>query len=84
MSLLHGIEKNNTKLENLMLIGYSPVKVSMPYQLLTVGLNILVLIMAFVIMLSVRSIYMDMFQSFFPDFEAPGILLTVLIGIVYF
>ena len=76
------VEKNNTKLENLLLIGYSPVKVSMPYQLLTVGLNILVLIMAFVIMLSVRSIYMDMFQSFFPDFEAPGILLTVLIGIV--
>ncbi|MCR4769387.1 MAG: ABC transporter permease [Bacteroidaceae bacterium] len=76
------VEKNNTKLENLLLIGYSPVKVSLPYQLLTVGLNVLVLILAFVIMMVVRNIYIDMFQAFFPDFESPSILFTILIGVI--
>lgn len=75
------VEKNNTKLENLLLIGYSPAKVSMPYQILTVGLNILVLLMAFIIMIVVRNIYMDMFQSFFPQLEAPSMVQTIVIGI---
>ena len=32
--------KNTTKLENLLLIGYSPARVARPYQILTLGLNI--------------------------------------------
>jgi ABC-type sulfate transport system permease subunit len=75
------VQKNSTKLENLLLIGYSPAKVSFPYQALTVGLNVLVLILAVVIMLVVRGAYLDMFQNFFPDFEAPGIWQALGVGL---
>lgn len=75
------VEKNNTKLENLLLIGYSPAKVSKPYQLLTLMLNVLVLIIAFVAMTAVRNVYLEMFETFFPDFEAPRVLHTYLLGI---
>ncbi|MBR6894256.1 MAG: ABC transporter permease [Bacteroidaceae bacterium] len=75
------VEKNSTKLENLLLIGYSPTKVSMPYQLLTIGLNVLVLAIAIVAMLAVRNVYLEMFESFFPDFETPSITTTLLAGV---
>lgn len=74
------VEKNSTKLENLLLIGYSPSRVSMPYQLLTIGLNLLVLVIAFVIMMAVRNVYLEMFESFFPDFEKPSVLPALLTG----
>ena len=75
------VEKNSTKLENLLLIGYSPARVSMPYQLLTIGLNVLVLAIAILAMLAVRNVYLEMFESFFPDFETPGIMTTLLAGV---
>lgn len=78
------VEKNSTKLENLLLIGYSPSRVSMPYQLLTIGLNLLVLVIAFVTMLIVRNVYLEMFESFFPDFETPSIMPSVLTGSALF
>lgn len=65
------MEKNNTKLENLLLIGYSPRRVSMPYQVLTIGLNAAVLVIAFALLVVVRSQYLALFESFFPDFETP-------------
>ena len=74
------VEKNSTKLENLLLIGYSPAKVSKPYQLLTIGLNVLVLILAIVVMMAVRNVYLEMFQAFFPDFETPRIMHTYIGG----
>lgn len=76
------VQKNSTKLENLLLIGYSPTKVSFPYQALTVGLNALVLLLAVAVMLVVRSIYLEMFQNFFPDLEVPDILPTLCVGVL--
>lgn len=37
------LQKNTSKLENLLLIGYSPAKVALPYQMLTLALNAVVL-----------------------------------------
>ena len=33
------VEKNTEKMRTLLLIGYSPAKVALPYQLLTIGMN---------------------------------------------
>ena len=74
------VQKNSSKLENLLLMGYSPVKVSFPYQALTVGLNVLVLILAVVIMLAIRGVYLDMFENFFPHLEVPGIMQALCVG----
>ena len=76
------VEKNSTKLENLLLLGYSPSKVSRPYQLLTVGLNLFVFMLAFVILLAVRHVWLGLFADFFPDFTSPSLLPAVIVGVV--
>lgn len=76
------VQKNNTKLENLLLIGYSPAKVSMPYQILTVALNVLVLLLSFLILVVVRNVYIGMFENFFPELEAPSLLPAIITGFV--
>ncbi len=74
------VQKNSTKLENLLLIGYSPAKVSFPYQALTVGLNVLVFVLAVIVMLLVRGVYLEMFENFFPDLQVPGIWQALVVG----
>lgn len=76
------VQKNSTKLENLLLIGYSPAKVSFPYQALTVGLNIVVLLLAYIILLLVRGTYLGMFENFFPDLTAPSIMPALVVGVL--
>ena len=84
LSIFLLVQKNSSKLENLLIIGYSPAKVSFPYQMLTVGLNVLVLVLAIVLMLIFRSIYIDMISGFFPDYEKPGICMSLAMGILLF
>ena len=78
------VQKNSSKLENLLLIGYSPVNVSKPYQLLTMGLNIVVLIVAWVVLFFLRSYYMDFIETLFPDIDEGSMLPAILLGLVLF
>lgn len=78
------VQKNSTKLENLLLIGYSPARVARPYQLLTIGLNVVVLIMAWALVFGVRGYYMDIIATLFPETNSGSMLSSVLLGIVLF
>ena len=78
------VQKNSSKLENLLLIGYSPANVSKPYQLLTMGLNIVVLIVAWVVLFFLRSYYMDFIETLFPDLDEGSMLPAILLGLVLF
>lgn len=75
------VQKNSSKLENLLLIGYSPGHVARPYQLLTISLNIAVLIMAWIILFFVRNYYMGIIETLFPDIEDGSMLSTFVVGI---
>lgn len=75
------VQKNSSKLENLLLIGYSPGHVARPYQLLTISLNIAVLIMAWGILFFVRNYYMGIIETLFPDIEDGSMLSTFVVGI---
>ena len=63
------VQKNSSKLENLLLIGYSPGNVAKPYQVLTISLNIVVLVIAWIILFFLRGYYMDFIEALFPDIE---------------
>lgn len=78
------LQKNTTKLENLLLIGYSPAVVALPYQLLTLGLNFLVLLLSGVILYHAREAYMDIVLQLFPQMEKGGIGTACLIGLCIF
>lgn len=78
------VQKNTMKLENLLLIGYSPWRVSMPYCILTITMNAGVLILAFVLLLLCRNYYMGMIELIYPQLQSGGLLPTVLLGIAIF
>lgn len=78
------VQKNSSKLENLLLIGYSPGKVALPYQLLTVGLNVIVLFIAWIILFFVRSYYMDMITLLFPQIEEGTMFPALIVGLCLF
>lgn len=75
------VQKNTVKLQNLLLIGYSPARVSLPYQLLTIGMNALVLMMALAILYWLRSQYMEMLWAMFPTMQETSMLPALLLGI---
>ena len=78
------VEKNASKLENLLMIGYSPSNVAKPYQILTITLNIVVLVVAWVVLFFVRGYYMDFIEAIFPDLSEGTMLPAVLLGISLF
>lgn len=80
LSIFLLVQKNSMKLENLLLLGYSPAKVSFPYQVMAISLNVLVLILAVAIMLIVRTIYIDCLGYVFPDIDVQGVFPTLLVG----
>lgn len=78
------VQKNTEKLRNLLLIGYSPVRVSLPYQLLTVGMNGVVLLLSFIILYVVRSYYMDTLWVMFPQMQDGTMLPALALGFCLF
>jgi hypothetical protein len=78
------VQKNSSKLENLLLIGYSPGKVAWPYQLLTICLNISVLIIAWIILYFIRGYYMGVIETLFPEIEDGSMVPAVVVGFILF
>lgn len=76
------VQKNSSKLENLLLIGYSPAKVALPYQILTLSLNVAVLGITLVILHFVRNYYMEIIETLFPQIDTPSMLNSVGLGVV--
>lgn len=84
LSIFLLLQKNTVKLENLLLIGYSPTRVAFPYYILTVGLNVLVLLLAVGSVMWIRTYYTEIIQSLFPQLEAGSLLPCVAIGCILF
>lgn len=78
------LQKNTRKLENLLLIGYSPSRVALPYQVLTVSLNALVLVAGLAVVSVARSGYLGTLSGIFPGMEGGGMGAAVVTGIVLF
>ena len=78
------LQKNTTKLENLLLIGYGPNRVAFPYQSLTIVLNAIVLVLSVSIVLYVRTLYLDLVEQMFPSLNAGPWWLMLVVGILLF
>lgn len=84
LSIFLLLQKNSVKLENLLLIGFSPSKVALPYHLLTIGLNLLVLLLALLGVAWIRTAYINILQTLFPQPETGSLLPCILAGIILF
>ena len=78
------LQKNTTKLENLLLIGYSPARVALPYQMLTIGLNASVLVISVGIVLWIRTLYVDVVAKMFPSMGSGSWWLMLVVGVLLF
>ncbi len=78
------VQKNTAKLENLLLIGYSPWRVGLPYQLLTIGMNAVVLCLALVLLSVMRGYYLDMMLLLFPRMDVGTMMPAYVSGILLF
>ena len=78
------VQKNTHKLENLLLIGYRPAQVALPYQMLTIGLNLLIYGLALLAIFFARSYYMDLIETLFPNIEDGNMLPAITVGALLF
>ena len=75
------VQKNSTKLENLLLIGYSPARVALPYQWLTLILNAIVLVIALIALYFIRDYYMDIIFQLFPELSGTSLAPAIMLGL---
>lgn len=78
------VQKNTEKLRNLLLIGYTPQKVALPYQLLSISVNMAVLLASFGMLYAVRRVYMQVIWDMFPSIQEATMLQTLMLGGVIF
>ena len=64
--------------------GHSPNRVALPYQILTVGLNIIVLILSVGLVCWLRSYYIESIRLLFPQLETGSLWAAVSMGILLF
>ncbi|MFV0588901.1 ABC transporter permease [Bacteroides reticulotermitis] len=84
LSIFLLLQKNTTKLESLLLIGYSPGKVALPYQVLTVGLNVFVLLLSIGLVAWLRTYYTETIRLLFPQLETGTLWPAICLGICLF
>lgn len=84
LSIFLLLQKNTVKLENLLLIGYSPNRVALPYNILTISLNLLVLVLSVGGVAWLRSYYIEIVSTLFPQLETGSLLPCWSIGCVLF
>ncbi len=82
LSIFLLLQKNTVKLESLLLIGYSPKMVALPYQLMTVVLNGIVLVIAILLVYLLRGYYSGVLMMLFPTEITGSLWVTVIIGVV--
>lgn len=84
LSIFLLLQKNSTKLENLLLIGYSPNRVALPYNMLTVSLNILILLLSVGGVAWLRFYYIEAIRTLFPQLETGSLLPCFITGCILF
>lgn len=78
------LQKNTDKLENLILIGYSTARVAMPYQVLTVAINFIVLVLSVIILVIARSMYTDVLSDIISGTDDVSIAQACVCGVILF
>lgn len=84
LSIFLLLQKNTVKLENLLLIGYTPKQIALPYNILAVSLNLLVLTLSVGGVTWLRSYYTEIISTLFPQIETGTLLPCWIVGCTLF
>jgi len=78
------LEKNMEKLFKLRLLGYSRLSVTKPYEMLVIGMNLLIFIIAAFLVILVKTKYSAVIGKIWTSFEPGPIWISLLIGLGIF
>ena len=81
LSIFLLLQKNSGKMENLLLLGYAPARVALPYQLLTLGLNLCVLLAALPLLWLARRWYLPELAALQEGYSPPGTGVAIVCGV---
>lgn len=84
LSIFLLVQKNQEKLQTLMLIGYSTRQVSVPYQCLCLTVNLAVLLCAITVTCVIRSLYMERLWQMFPTMQEASLYTMTVTGVLLF
>ncbi len=84
LSIYLVLQKNSTKLENLLLLGYTVNQVSRPYQNMIWILNGVILGVVVVAVIVIRSIYVRWLAGIWPEFQSGTMSLMLIVGVSLF
>jgi hypothetical protein len=77
------LQKNIHKLENLVLIGYKPIYVAMPYILMTVILNVTIFIMSVIAVAFAQHLYMGYIEETFGVVLSASPAESIVAGVLF-
>ena len=75
------MQKHTEKIDNLLLIGYTPGSVARPFHLLTSIRNVVVLLGALLAVVIIRGWYLPLFGELYAGFEPTAFVPTLLTGL---
>lgn len=76
------LQKNIVKLENLILIGYTPKRVALPYNLMTLILNISILIIGIIIVNVAQRIYLGYISQLAGHDLSSTPVVAIIVGVI--
>ena len=76
------LQKNIVKLENLILIGYTPKHVALPYNLMTLILNISILIIGIIIVYVAQRIYLGYISQLAGHDLSSTPVVAIIVGVI--
>ena len=76
------LQKNINKLENLMHVGYSPSQVAMPYNLITIVMNISIMVISLVITALAQQLYMELIADYAPSVAESNMSASIIGGVI--
>jgi hypothetical protein len=76
------LQKNVDKLENLVLVGYKPATVAMPYIIMTMILNVSIYLISIVVVSYGQGLYMDYVSSLFGMTLQSSPATSIIVGLI--
>jgi len=74
------LQKNTKKLQDLLVLGYSPAQVSRTYINMVIYINCAVLVVSIILMLLMRAYYMPLLNAM--EVEGSSIILSLIIAVI--
>ena len=84
LSIFLLLQKQTEKIDNLLLMGYSPASVARPFHLLTVVLNVIVLLGALAAVFALRQWYVPLFGDLTIRYNPLAFMPTLLVSLAIF